>query len=80
MFTNDLKKGDKVVLRNGWHAIIMDNKKGNIRLAEVKGYCTEIGSVYAHDIVYLQDIESDVFAHIEHTPAQLKLRQTVGAL
>jgi hypothetical protein len=28
-----------------------DNRKGNIRLAEVEGDFTETGSVYAHDIV-----------------------------
>jgi hypothetical protein len=29
---------------------VYDNKKGNIRLAKVYGFETEIGSVYAHDI------------------------------
>lgn len=52
MLTNDLKKGDKVTLKNGWNAIIEDNKKGNIRLAKVFGVYTEIGSVYAWDIDY----------------------------
>ena len=28
----------------------MDNKKGSIRLAEVEGFYTEIGSIYASDI------------------------------
>lgn len=51
MKTNELKKGDLVRLRNGWYAVIADNKKGNIRMAEVYGIETEIGSVYAHDIV-----------------------------
>ena len=50
MLTNDIKKGTRVRLKNGWYATIMDNKKGNIRMAEVEGYYTEIGSIYAHDI------------------------------
>ena len=52
MKTNELKKGGKVRLRNGWDAEILDNKKGNIRLAKVFGHYTEIGSIYAHDILY----------------------------
>jgi hypothetical protein len=49
--TNQLKAGDKVRLSNGFTAVIKDNKKGNIRLAEVDGLVKEIGSIYAHDIV-----------------------------
>lgn len=50
--TNDLKKGARVMLKNGWFATIEDNKKGNTRLATVEGYYTEMGSIYAHDIAY----------------------------
>lgn len=51
MFTNDLKKGMIVRLAGScWIAVIEDNKKGNIRMATVYGYETEMGSVYAHDI------------------------------
>lgn len=49
--TNDIKKGTRVLLKNGWYATIMDNRKGNIRLAEVEGYVKETGSVYASEIV-----------------------------
>jgi len=48
--TNDLKKGTPITLKNGWAAIIMDNKKGDARMAEVDGYFKEIGSIYARDI------------------------------
>ena len=48
--TNSLKKGTPITLKNGWAAIIMDNKKGDTRLAEVDGYFKEIGSIYASDI------------------------------
>jgi hypothetical protein len=48
---NDLKKGTRIKLRNGWLATLEDNRKGNIRMATVEGFHTEMGSVYAHDIV-----------------------------
>lgn len=48
--TNKLKKGTRVVLRNGWEAVLEDNKKGSIRMATVFGTYTEMGSIYAHDI------------------------------
>jgi hypothetical protein len=48
--TNKLKKGTRVVLRNGWQAVLEDNKKGSIRMATVEGFYTEMGSIYAHDI------------------------------
>lgn len=51
LLTNQLKKGTRILLSNGWEADLMDNKMGNIRLAKVYGFYTEIGSVYAHDIV-----------------------------
>ena len=53
MVTNDLKKGDLVQLQNGWMARIADNRKGNVRLATVYGFHTEMGSVYSHDIIEL---------------------------
>jgi hypothetical protein len=48
--TNSLKKGTPITLKNGWAAVIMDNMKGDIRMAEVDGYFKEIGSIYASDI------------------------------
>jgi hypothetical protein len=76
MKTNDLKKGARVRLRNGWYATIADNMKGDIRMATVEGDYTETGSVYSHDIMI--HIDKDGNAHsIEHTPKQLKLREQV---
>jgi len=37
MTPNDLKKGDFVLLRNGWEARLEDSKKGNVRLCTVFG-------------------------------------------
>jgi hypothetical protein len=48
--TNALKKGTRVVLRNGWQAVLEDNKRGAIRMATVEGFYTEMGSIYANDI------------------------------
>lgn len=76
MKTNDLKKGDRIRLRCGWYATMMDNLKGNIRLANVEGDFTEIGSIYAHDIILFIDKDNTPI-EIEHTPAQHKLRDTV---
>ena len=76
MFTNDLKKGTRIRLRNSWYATIEDNMKGNTRLCTVEGFAIEMGSVYSHDIMYALVDGQKVM--IEHTPAQLKLRARVG--
>lgn len=76
MKTNDLKRGAYIKLSNGWEAEIADNMKGNTRLATVYGEFTETGSVYAHDIIAVRI--ADEWHPIEHTPAQLKLRQRVS--
>ena len=77
MKTNDLKKGIRVKLRNGWEADIADNARGNIRMAKVYGTYTDIGSVYAHDIVAFYSVLG-VWEPIEHTPAQIKLSKQVA--
>ena len=82
MKTNDLKKGARIKLRNGWLGTIADNKKGNIRMATVEGFHTETGSVYAHDILAVwtqRSVGVEGWEPVEHTAAQKKLRQTVGA-
>ena len=79
MKTNDLKKGDKVRLRNGWYATLKDNLRGNIRLATVEGIVTETGSIYSHDIV--AKVESDDReVPIEHTTSQLECKARDEAL
>ena len=79
MFTNELKKGDMVMQKNGWRAKIEDNMKGNTRLCTVYGDFTEMGSIYSHDILYKENDDGSRTV-IEHTPAQLKLKQQVAAL
>ena len=69
MKANDIKKGMNILLKNGWYATMMDNKKGNIRLAEVQGYCTEIGSIYSADIDMVEKPEGG-WEKVEHTEKQ----------
>lgn len=73
--TNDLKKGQLVILNNRWQARIEDNKRGNIRMATVYGDFEEMGSIYAHDIFAYR--ENDKWIPVQHTPEQIKLRQDV---
>ena len=85
MKTNELKKGTRVFLRNGWEAILEDNLKGNIRYAKVFGDVTEVGAIYTHDIISFRvddecDNECDVWETVDYTPEQLKLRETVDRI
>ena len=84
MKTNELKKGARVQLRNGWFATIADNMRGNTRLAEVEGIVTETGSVYSHDIVWFIPPKVNGFmgpaVKVEHTPAQLKLKKQLATM
>ena len=78
MLTNDIKKGMRIKLRNGFDATMQDNKKGNIRLAEVDGYFgKELGSVYSHDIVAV--LVDEKWVHVEHTKDQQKTKAVVDA-
>jgi len=76
--TNELKKGTRVFLRNGWEADIMDNMRGNTRLAKVYGDYTEIGSVYSHDIVAA--IVNGERVLIEYTKSQRECQDWVNSL
>lgn len=74
MKTNDLKKGTRIVLKNGWNADLVDSRKGSTRMAKVYGFETEIGSVYAHDIV-AYEVNGSWKTDIEYTPEQLKTKK-----
>ena len=76
--TNEIKKGDRILQANGWFGTMYDNKKGTIRMAEVEGLFTEIGSVYAHDIIAAR--KDDVWHGIEYTDKQNKSRDMNSAL
>ena len=72
MKTNDIKKGMRVRLRNGWYGTMADNMKGNTRMVEVEGWFTETGSVYSHDIAFVE-VDGE-WLTVEHTKAQLDLK------
>jgi len=80
MKTNELKKGTYIRLRNGWFATIIDNAKGNTRMADVEGYCREMGSIYSHDIVQYRDAAGKWHNDIELTPSQIKCRKLASSL
>jgi len=75
--TNDLKKGARVKLANGWLATIADNARGTTRIATVEGYETETGSIYCHDIAAA--LVGGEWVSIDYTPAQVKLKKQVDA-
>jgi len=50
ILSNDIKKGDFIQELNGWYGEIIDNMKGNTRVANIHGYFTEAGSIYVWDI------------------------------
>ena len=80
MLANDMKKGQTGTQVNGWKFEIRDNMKGNIRLAKVYGFETEIGSIYVHDIDTV-DMPDGSTEKVEFTPAQAKkVDQTQTAL
>ena len=75
MFINDVKKGMRVQMRNGWYGTMADNAKGNIRMVDVEGFCREIGSVYAHDIAVVKVGEN--WEKVVLSPAQIKKAETI---
>lgn len=78
MKTNEIRKGMRIRLNNGWFATMADNAKGNIRMADVEGLYRETGSVYSHDIVAVRPgPEGTPWQDVEHTPAQVALRAKV---
>ena len=83
--TNDIKKGTKiksVQLGVPVTGIMLDNKKGNTRLVDVKGsevgLFDEMGSVYSHDII-LAEIDG-VWKSVEHTEKQLNLKRQLNSM
>ena len=79
MKTNDIKKGMRIKLANGWYGTMLDNKRGNIRLAEVEGIYKEIGSIYAHDIISVEQPDG-VWHVVEHTKQQKQTADAVANL
>lgn len=78
MLANDIKKGAKLRLKNGWKADMADNGKGNIRMCKVYGLYTEIGSVYTHDIAAVE--VNGVWEPVTLSPAQAKKAANIRAM
>lgn len=76
--TNNLKKGTQIILKNGFGAVLIDNKKGNIRYADVKGIFNEIGSIYSHDID--QAFINNEWHPVTHTKKQKELNTLINAI
>lgn len=77
VLSNEIRKGDHIRLKNGFHAVIMDNIRGNIRMAEVSGFYTEIGSIYVWDIQYV--IKNGRAIPIRLTDKQIKSMHIIRA-
>ena len=85
MTTNEIKKGMKiksVQLGVPVTGIMLDNKKGNTRLVDVKGsevgFFDEMGSVYAHDIILVE--QNSNWVEVTHTEKQLKLKKQLATM
>lgn len=80
MLTKNLEKGTLVQLRNGWKAeVITKGLRGPTPMVKVYGDYTEIGSVYAHDIVAWCDREGQWHHDIELTASQVKTKNACKA-
>ncbi len=79
MFTNDIKKGTRIQLLNGWYGTMEDNKRGLIRMATIEGVYTEMGSIYAYDIYQAQNAGGH-WIKVEHTPDQLKKKKNIQSM
>lgn len=80
MKTNEIKKGMRIILSNGWEGTMKDNMRGTTRVAEIEGYYTETGSVYSYDIVAAQPHNDGVWIKIEHTEKELKVKAMNAAI
>ena len=85
MTTNEIKKGMKiksVQLGVPVTGIMLDNKKGNTRLVDVKGsevgMFDEMGSIYSHDIIVVE-VDGN-WVDVTHTEKQLKLKQSLSSI
>ncbi len=69
----DVRKGTRVVLRNGWEAEVLDNLTNRAtRMCKVYGTYTEMGSVYTSDIVSAQ-MPDGVWHVVVHSTKTLEL-------
>lgn len=70
ILSNDIKDGDVFVQNNGWVGEMVDNMRGNTRVANIHGYFEETGSVYVWHIS--QVAKDGVLRKLKLTPKQEK--------
>lgn len=71
----DVRKGTRVVLRNGWEAEVMDNLTNRAtRMCKVFGDYEEMGSVYSTDIVSAR-MPDGIWHVVTHSPKALATAQ-----
>lgn len=70
--TKDLKKGDRVVLRNGWFATVVSRPVGIRVCLKVEGLYTEIGDQYIWDVA--ARVAPGGMERLTLTPKQIKTR------
>ena len=68
--SNEMKKGDFILQVNGWYGEILDNMKGNTRVANIHGYFTEAGSIYVWDITNI--VKDGKLYNLKLTDKQVK--------
>ena len=76
--SNEMKKGDLIVQANGWYGEILDNMKGNTRVANIHGYFTEAGSIYVWDITNI--VKDGKLYNLKLTDKQVKDRVMVESI
>lgn len=75
MRANDLRKGDRVIMRDGTEATVLDNRKGQLRRLEIWG---DAGETYVHEIAYVLRDGTQPEA-IELSAAQIKRANMIKA-
>lgn len=74
----DVKKGTRVVLRNGFTAEVMDNLTNRqTRMCKVFGHYEEMGSVYTSDIV--EAFINGEWEYVQHSTNTLKTAKARAA-
>ena len=68
--SNEIKKGDFILQVNGWYGEMLDNMKGNTRVANIHGYFTEAGSIYVWDITNI--VKDGKLYNLKLTDKQVK--------
>lgn len=56
----DLVKGDKITLKNGWKADVMGKAKSIRIFLRVYGFATELGDTYTRDIAHRDNPDGSV--------------------